>query len=106
MRGPGPAARIYARGVLDPDRRPTDDELAALALAADPNPALPDDAVPLTLDDGDSLLPSWYMPAPMGRHTLRGWRGRVTKAGAIAVIGSFLAITAAGLCNTYGQLHL
>jgi len=83
----------------------TDDELAALALAADPDVSLDDDAVPLSEvlgRDGDSLLPAWYMPRPMhGRH-IDGWRRQVI----VLVIAAFLVITAYGLCNTYGQLHL
>jgi len=83
----------------------SDAELSALALAADPDPALGDDAVPLAEvlgPGGPRLLPEWYMPAPMGRAgPLRGWRRRVV----LLVIASFLLITAAGLCNTYGQLR-
>jgi hypothetical protein len=81
----------------------SDDELTALALAADSDAALPADSVPLAelLNGGDAPLPAWYMPAPMGRaRVLRGWRRRVV----LAVIISFLSIDAYGLCNTYGQL--
>jgi len=67
---------------------------------------LDDDAVPLSemLGDGSRQpLPLWYMPAPStGIGPLRGWK-RVTVA---LVIAAFLTITAFGLCNTYGQLHL
>lgn len=85
----------------------TDDELCALALAADPDAPLADDAVALAevLEPGaPRLLPEWYMPAPMGgAPPLRGWRRRVV----LLVIAAFLAITAYGLCNTYGQFpHL
>jgi len=80
----------------------SDEELAALALAADPELPLDDDAVPLALGDrtgSDPLLPSWYMPAPAGSPVVhRGWRRRV----AIVVILAFLLINAAGLCSTYG----
>ena len=83
----------------------SDDELTALALAADPDPALDNDAESLADvlgPDAPRLLPDWYMPAPMGgAPPLRGWRRRVV----LTVIASFLTITAAGLCNTYGQLH-
>jgi hypothetical protein len=88
----------------DPDV--TDDELADLALAADPDAPVPPDAPPL--DEvlgtaGASLLPSWYMAAPMARATvLGGWRRRVVWV----VIAAFLTITAYGLCNTYGDLAL
>ena len=85
----------------------TDDELCALALAADPDAPLADDAVALAemLEPGaPRLLPEWYMPAPMGgAPPLRGWRRRVV----LLVIAAFLTITAYGLCNTYGQFpHL
>ena len=83
----------------------SDDELCALALAADPDAALDDDAVCLPDVIGREaprLLPEWYMPAPMGGAApLRGWRRRVVGL----VIAALLVITAYGLCNTYGQLH-
>lgn len=84
---------------------PTDAELTALALAADPDAPLADDAVALAevlAADGRPLLPSWYMPAPAGgAPPLHGWRRRVI----VLVIAAFLVITAFGLCNTYGNLH-
>ncbi len=101
----------------------TDDELAALALAADPASEVPADAVPLRSvgtfgmlggsgagaagfdDPGDpgGLLPDWYMPSPTGgpRHHA-SWQRRV----AYVLIGTFLAIDAAGLCSTYGWLTI
>lgn len=89
----------------DHDAGITDAELTALALAADPDAPLGDDAVALSeviAPDGPRLLPDWYMPAPMGGAApLRGWRRRVIAV----VIAAFLVITAYGLCNTYGQLH-
>lgn len=85
---------------------PSDDELTALALAADADMAVDDDALSLwelTSDDGADLLPSWYMPSPRaGARLLRGWRRRV----AILVIVAFLLIEAYGLCSTYGQVVL
>ena len=86
------------------DTRLTDDELAALALAADPDVPLGDDAVCLwevTGDQPDRRLPEWYMPAPMGGRLLSGWRRRVV----ILIIVSFVLIDAYGLCNTYGWVH-
>ena len=80
----------------------TDEELTALALAADPDAPLDDDAVSIWELDGDHtdpLLPDWYMPAASGS-VRPGWRRRV----AILVITSFLAINAAGLCSTYGHV--
>ncbi|MEX0664337.1 MAG: hypothetical protein WD598_06145 [Acidimicrobiia bacterium] len=89
----------------DPLEPLTDDELSALALAADPDADLGDDAVPLAdvIGDGSApRLPAWYMPAPMGGAApLRGWRRAVVGV----VITAFLVITGFGLCNTYGQLH-
>ena len=83
----------------------SEEELAALALAADPDAPLDDDAVCLAEALGQRaprLLPEWYMPAPMGGAApLRGWRRRVIGL----VIAAFLLITAYGLCNTYDQLH-
>jgi hypothetical protein len=83
-----------------------DAELCAAALAADPDLAVPEDAVcfwDLT-GAGPQPLPAWYMPAPMGG-SLRGWRGRVARFAIALIIASFLTINAYGLCNTYGQLH-
>jgi hypothetical protein len=87
----------------------TDDELVALALAADPDTAVDDDAVclwDLARPDAVSLLPEWYMPsAPGGPGRLTGWRRRVARVSVSFVIASFLVINAYGLCNTYGQLN-
>jgi hypothetical protein len=83
------------------ERRVSDDELAALAMAADPDAPVPDDAVPFDPADGggDPLLPDWYMPAPAGGAAVRGgWRRTV----AVVIIAAFLLINAAGLCSTYG----
>ena len=84
----------------------TDDELTALALAADPDVEVPADAVPLHLLEAadEALLPDWYMPAPAGggrRHHTSAQR-RV----AYLLIGAFLAINAAGLCVTYGWVSI
>jgi hypothetical protein len=86
-----------------------DDELTAEALAADPNPPLPHDAVSLweLTDSGPrDVLPSWYMPAPMGPRAVHGWRRVLLRGNVGLIIAAFLTITAAGLCNTYGQIHL
>ena len=83
-----------------------DEELTALALAADPNAPVPDDAVSiwdLDADGEDPLLPSWYMPAPMpGRRRLRRWQRRV----AWLIVLAFVLIDAYGLCSTYGPIVL
>jgi hypothetical protein len=80
-----------------------DEELTALALAADPDVAIDDDAVSLwelteTLADGP--LPEWYMPAAAGGRLLTGWR----RVPPVLVVGSLLTINACGLCITYGKL--
>ncbi|MGH9271979.1 MAG: hypothetical protein ACRDZ2_11970 [Ilumatobacteraceae bacterium] len=74
-----------------------DDELTRLALAADLDDPLPDDAVPWSGADAPvELLPSWYMPPTAA---VRGRRRRVVVG---VLIASFLLINAAGLCVTYG----
>jgi hypothetical protein len=86
----------------------TDDELTMLALAADIDVPIGEDAIALWEVLGtetESPLPTWYMPAPMGARRLNGWHGRLVRCSAVSVIASFVVITASGLCNTYGQLH-
>ena len=75
-----------------------DDELTALALAADPDAPIDPDAVPFGHDDGDrGLLPAWYMPAP------RGLDRRPTRRLAVAgIVLALLLVNGAGLCVTYG----
>lgn len=81
----------------------SDEELTALALAADPNVVLDADAVPwraaLGLQRG--YLPDWYMPVPMATHRGKGTRIVI----GVLVIG-FLIIGASGLCITSGFLSL
>ena len=87
----------------------TDDELAALALAADGTDVVSAEAVSVWEflgTEANSPLPSWYMPAPMGAPRLSGWYGRVVRCSVFSIIASLVAINAYGLCNTYGQLHL
>jgi hypothetical protein len=78
----------------------TDEELTALALAADPDQPLDANAVPLAvyLAQVAAPLPEWYMAPVMARHS-----GRPRKAVILSVVGSFLLIEAFGLCSTYGQ---
>ncbi len=78
----------------------SDEELTALALAADPDQPLDADAVPIAdyLADAFDPLPAWYMAPVMARHS-----GRRRKAIIMGVIGAFLLIEAFGLCSTYGQ---
>jgi hypothetical protein len=87
----------------------TDEELTALALAADPDAPLAADAVPLDLYPEQSLglypeqslglLPQWYMPPVMARGS-KGWRTPVV----MAIVVSFLIVDVFGLCITFGQL--
>jgi hypothetical protein len=85
----------------------TDEELTELALAADPDVTLADDAMPFDELYGEpslQLLPSWYMPAPTrfnnGRHrTLK-------RIAVVLIVLAFLAINAYGLCSTYGTIEL
>jgi len=96
--GDGPSA-----GDGDGDEAPepfTDDELAALALAADPDQPLDADAVPLDvyLSTAVGPLPAWYMAPVMARHSSRRRQAII-----LAVVGAFLLIEAFGLCSTFGQ---
>ena len=81
----------------------SDDELTALALAADPDAGL-HDARPISEvigAVGDSTLPEWYMPAVMsGGPRLYGWRRGVV----FTFIAALIVIEAFGLCSTYGQI--
>lgn len=83
-----------------------DDELTALALAADPDAPLADDAVPISwaswaLPATGGALPLWYMP-PATTGAGRRWRVPFV----VAIVAAFLLIEALGLCNTYGVLGL
>jgi hypothetical protein len=81
----------------------SDEELALLALAAEPDPDLGEDAVPIRPLDQPAdhpLLPSWYMPAPATGSSHPAWQRRV----AVGIVSSILLINAAGLCVTYGPV--
>jgi hypothetical protein len=77
----------------------SDEELTALALAADPDAPIGDDAVPVSSlqADGDPLLPSWYMPVSASR-ARKDWRAVV----AIAIAVGLVLINAFAICVTYG----
>lgn len=84
----------------DSEQPVTDDELTALALAADPDAAAGADAVSLWDLAGwteDEMLPAWYMPKPLRRSSAR-WHRVVIGL----VVAAFLVINASGLCSTYG----
>lgn len=75
----------------------TDAELAALAMAADPDAPIPADAEPFGGSVTSPLLPAWYMPAP------QAGRGGVRRGLAVAaIVGSLLVVNGVGLCVTYG----
>lgn len=90
-----------ALGTTQVDTPISDEELTALALAADPITELAEDAVAWGGGDArtPSLLPNWYMPSP-SYHV----RGRWTRAIVITLIVGFLVIDAFGLCITSGFL--
>jgi hypothetical protein len=73
----------------------TDEELAAEALAADPDVVVADDAVPFESPTG--LLPDWYMPAP---GPIRRTRPRMVAV--VGIIVALLIVNGVGLCVTYG----
>jgi len=106
LKGHGPCTVRLVADVMDVELSEpmTDEELAAFALAADPDIGVDDDAVSLWQlmgPDPDSLLPEWYMPSPApGLRRLRGWRRWIV----LLVIASFLLIEAYGLCSTYGRV--
>jgi hypothetical protein len=81
----------------------TDEELTTLALAADADAPLPEDAVPIHVHLGRAgpTLPLWYMPPVLARGGHR-WRTPVV----LGIVAAFLLIEAMGLCNTYGLLQL
>lgn len=79
----------------------SDDELAALALAAASDP-MPTDARPWRGEVPRlSLLPDWYMPPPIatGRPTL-------VKVIAVSVVVAMIVICAFGLCVTSGFVQV
>lgn len=81
----------------------SDEELAELALAADPDAPLADDAVPFhsVVDEGEGLLPEWYMPAVTGG-LRRGWRAKVC----VSLCLGLVVINACGICVTNGWAEL
>ena len=91
------------------DKPVTDEELTKLALAADPDLVVDDDAVcfwDLAGIGPSHALPEWYMPSPVGgTSVLSGWRRQLVRFNLALIVTSFLAINAYGLCNTYGQLN-
>lgn len=81
--------------------RISDDELAELALSADPEPFLGPDAVPLRLGvaPGAATLSSWYMPAVVVQRA-SGWRRPVL----VGIVATLVVLEALGLCSVFGQV--
>jgi hypothetical protein len=90
---------------LNPELRDdiSDEELTALALAADPDAPLDADARPWYFGYGFAVnpLPDWYMPRPMA-----GRRGRGTTIVVTSVVVGMVIVCAFGLCITSGFLQL
>ena len=88
---------------VGPEGPLSDEELTALALAADPDALIPDEAVPIGVHLAllGPSLPLWYMPPAVSRGGRR-WKAPFV----VAVVAAFLLIDAMGLCNTYGILGL
>ena len=79
---------------------PVDDEqLTALALAADPDQPIDPDARPFVVGGGSGPLPDWYMPASTMR-AREPWQVAVV----LFLVGTFTLISGLGLCITYGYL--
>ncbi len=78
----------------------SDEELTALALAADPDTPLAADAQPWQVAR-TSTLPDSYLPAASRRSRPQT---PIRTATVVVVIAAFLAITVLGFCATYGQL--
>ncbi len=92
----------------EPDGAPlvgvvSDEELTALALAADPDAPLDPDAVAWRGAPGSfaAPLPVWYMPAPTA-----GARRRGTTVVVVAICAGLFIISACGMCITSGFLSL
>lgn len=81
----------------------SDDELTALALAADPTAPLDPDAVAWNgaMLHQPGLLPDWYMPTPASSRP-----GRWPRAVVVGLVAGFLLINAFGLCITSGFISV
>jgi hypothetical protein len=79
----------------------SDEELTALALAADPDQPVNADAVPWDLYPQPSVgaLPRCYLPLVMAGAS-KGWRTPVV----MAIIAALVVVDLFGLCITFGQL--
>ena len=81
-----------------------DDELAALALAADPDAPIDPDAVPFGPGgSGAELLPAWYMPPALAAPSLASGATRRRRRWVVGlVVGALVVVNGFGLCVTYG----
>jgi hypothetical protein len=81
----------------------SEEELTDLALSADPDAPLGEDAVPLAIFLGQLplVLPQWYMPPAISGRSTR-WRTALV----IVIVLAFVMIDAWGLCSTYGSVTL
>ena len=79
----------------------SDEELASLALSANPHPIIDVMIAPWRggSDPLTGLLPDWYMPTPSGHN-----RGTGAKIAIGVIVVSFVLINALGLCITSGFL--
>jgi hypothetical protein len=77
----------------------SDDELCDIAMAADPDIVLADDAVPFEADptSNSGLLPAWYMAAPRNFE-----RTPARMFAAVSFVVALIVLNGAGLCVTYG----
>jgi hypothetical protein len=84
-----------------------DATLIELALAADPDRPVDDDAAPFLpwvpegTERSEADLPAWYMP-PVGRTSPKRWH----RAAGALIVAANLVIPAFGFCITYGTLVL
>lgn len=85
----------------------SDEELTELALAADADAPLSDDAVPISEVLGDerelALVPAWLMPPTRATVSARG-RRRIMVLGLFVL--ALLAVNAVGLCVTNGYIEI
>ncbi len=82
----------------------SEQELTELALNAEPNPAVPRDAVPYFVHLAVTVpgtLPEWYMPTATAR---RG--GRLRTVLVVSLVSTFLVLEALGLCSVFGHVVL
>ncbi len=78
-----------------------DEELASLALAAEPLSVPDAGAVPIdtVLRSPGTTLSAWYMPAVTATR-LSGWRRPVL----LGLVVTLVALEALGLCSVFGQV--